>query len=278
MSELCSGSCSSCSSAGRCPGIPVPSHQDVGRIVAVGSGKGGVGKSTTSALLAVALSQRGYKVGILDADVTGPSIPRLLGVNQRPWGTEGGKIQLPVSRGGVKVMSVSLMLEDNSAPVIWRGPIIGGVIRQFWGDVDWGGLDFVVVDLPPGTADAPLTVMQTIAVDAMLAVTTPQGLSAMIVQKQIKLCEMLQVPLLGLVENMSYAHCPCCGEKWELFGSSHRQEIEQSFGIRTLARVPVDRSLAEACDAGQLEQYENAELLATLAAVGESVQPRRLSA
>ncbi len=269
-----SGGCSSCGSAGSCPSLPKPSRQGVGRIVAVGSGKGGVGKSTVSALMALALSRRGHKVGILDADVTGPSIPRMLGVTQCPWSDGDNLVQLPASSGGIKVMSMNLMLEDHNSPVVWRGPLIGSVIRQFWQEVDWKGLDFVVVDLPPGTADGPLTVMQTIAVDGMVAVTTPQGLSAMIVEKQVRLSRMLRVPLLGLVENMSYALCPCCGNQWELFGPSHREEIEASLGLQTLARVPIDRKLAEACDTGKLELYENPELMAALAAVAESVQPR----
>lgn len=274
MDENCSGDCSKCSEAGHCSGIPKPSRQGVKKIIAVGSGKGGVGKSTISALLAVALSHKGYKVGIYDADLTGPSIPRLLGVSERPWGEEGGKIHAPATRGGIRVMSVNLMLDDASAPVVWRGPVIGGVIKQFWEDVDWAGLDFVVVDLPPGTADAPLTVMQLINIDAMLAVTMPQGLSTMIVQKQVKLSKMLNIPLLGLVENMSYAICPHCGEHWELFGSSHREEIEKVFGLKTLARVPIDRHLAELGDSGELESYENFELMDALVKAAEGVVQR----
>ena len=211
MSESCNGSCSSCPSAGSCNKIPPSTRQGVGRIIAVGSGKGGVGKSTVSALLASALNKAGYSVGVLDADVTGPSIPRLPGVNKAPY-VQDNKIQMPASSRGVKVLSVNLLLRDDGAPVVWRGPLISGTIKQFWEDGAWNGLDFAIIDLPPGTADAPLTVMQTVRVDGMIAVTMPQGLSSMIVQKQIHLSEMMNVPLLGLIENMSYAVCPHCGE------------------------------------------------------------------
>ena len=275
MSESCNGHCSSCASAGSCSQKPAATRQGVKRIIAVGSGKGGVGKSTVTALLAVALNRAGYKVGILDADVTGPSIPKLLGVNAVPWIGENKKIQIPASASGIKVLSVNLMLDDANAPVVWRGPLIGGVIKQFWEEGDWNGLDFALIDLPPGTADAPLTVMQLIAVDGMLAVTTPQGLSAMIVQKQLRLCEMLHIPLLGLAENMSYAVCPHCKEKWELFGVSHSAEIENAFGVQTLARIPIDRELAELGDSGRLEEYQNKELLDELAAAALSAGTER---
>ena len=273
MSESCNGSCSSCPSAGNCSKLPPSTRQGVGRIIAVGSGKGGVGKSTVSALLASALNRVGYKVGLLDADVTGPSIPRLLGVTKAPY-VLGNKIQMPESAKGIKVLSVNLLLQDDGAPVVWRGPLISGTIKQFWEDGAWGGLDYAIIDLPPGTADAPLTVMQTVKVDGMIAVTMPQGLSSMIVQKQIHLSEMMNVPLLGLIENMSYAVCPHCGETWELFGSSHREEIERTFGLKTLARIPVDRRLAELGDAGRIEDYDNDELMQSLAACAASVTPR----
>ena len=256
----CNGSCGNCASAGSCNLLPKPTRQGVGRIIAVGSGKGGVGKSTVTALLASALRRAGYSVGILDADVTGPSIPRLFGVTETPYMADN-KIQMPETKGGIKVLSVNLLLDEDGAPVVWRGPLISGTIKQFWEDGAWNGLDFAVIDLPPGTADAPLTVMQSIAVDGMLAVTTPQGLSSMIVQKQIHLCKALNVPLLGLVENMSYAVCPCCGKPWELFGSSHREEIEQKFGLKTVSRIPLDERLARLCDIGLVEEYENDELM-----------------
>ncbi len=273
MSEPCNGVCNGCASAGNCNKILGPTRQGVGRIIAVGSGKGGVGKSTVSALLAVALSRAGYSVGILDADVTGPSIPKLFGVTASPYVLDE-KIQMPQSRSGIKILSVNLLLADDGSPVIWRGPLISGTIKQFWEDGAWNGLDFAVVDLPPGTADAPLTVMQSIKIDAMLAVTMPQGLSSMIVQKQIHLCRMLEVPLLGLVENMSYAICPHCGEKWELFGSSHRDEIEKLFGVKTLSRIPIDEKLTQLCDRGRIEDYQNETLMEDLTAAAVSVKAR----
>lgn len=268
MSSGCSGSCGGCSSAGSC-GSEIKDRRGVKKIIAVGSGKGGVGKSTVSALLAVALQRRGLSVGVLDADITGPSIPRLLGLKERGSVLEDGQIRAPETKTGIRIMSVSLLLEDNSAPVVWRGPMITGVLRQFWNEVHWEGLNCLIVDLPPGTADAPLTVMQMLPVDGLLAVTTPQGLSATIVQKQAHLGEMLNVPLLGLVENMSYAICPHCGEPWDLFGTSHRSDIEDAFGLATVARVPIDRRLAEMGDAGFLEDYDAPELMDSLvSAVG----------
>lgn len=272
MSETCNGSCDSCASKGSCDKIQ-STRQGVGHIIAVGSGKGGVGKSTVSALLAVALNRAGYSVGILDADVTGPSIPKLLGIAGRPY-VQDRKIQMPASSQGIKVLSVNLMLPDANSPVVWRGPLIGGMVKQFWEDGAWDGLDYAIIDLPPGTADSPLTVLQSIRVDGMLAVTMPQGLSAMIVQKQIKLCEMLKVPLIGLIENMSYAVCPHCGEKWELFGESHREEVMKNFNLDTLARMPIDQKLAELCDLGRIEDYDNDELMDALRKAAESVAPR----
>ncbi len=273
MSESCNGVCNGCASAGNCNKVLGPTRQGVGRIIAVGSGKGGVGKSTVSALLAVALSRAGYSVGILDADVTGPSIPKLFGVTASPFVIDQ-KIQMPQTRSGIKILSVNLLLADDGSPVIWRGPLISGTIKQFWEDGAWNGLDFAVIDLPPGTADAPLTVMQSIKVDATLAVTMPQGLSSMIVQKQIHLSRMLAIPLLGLVENMSYAICPHCGEKWELFGSSHRDEIEKLFGVKTLVRIPIDEKLTRLCDMGRIEDYQNETLMEELTAAAVSVKAR----
>jgi Mrp family chromosome partitioning ATPase len=231
----------------------------VGRIIAVGSGKGGVGKSTVSALLASALNKAGYSVGVLDADVTGPSIPRLLGVNKAPY-VQDNKIQMPASSRGVKVLSVNLLLRDDGAPVVWRGPLISGTIKQFWEDGAWNGLDFAIIDLPPGTADAPLTVMQTVRVDGMIAVTMPQGLSSMIVQKQIHLSEMMNVPLLGLIENMSYAVCPHCGEKLAIFGESRLEEVAKELGLPVLAQLPIDPALAKLCDEGKMEQAKSEEM------------------
>ncbi len=266
QSNQCSGNCEGCPSQEGCPGLPTPTKKGINRIIAVGSGKGGVGKSSITALLAVALAKRGFSVGIMDADITGPSIPKLFGIDTRPSGNEEGKIVPPkTDRLGISVMSMNLLLEDPKAPVVWRGPLIGGVIKQFWDDVDWNGLDWLLVDLPPGTADAPLTVMQSIALDGMVIVTTPQELSALIVGKQARLAEMMNVPILGMVENMSYATCPGCGEKFFVFGPSHSNEIEQSFGISTMAHIPISADIVALGDSGAIEDYDDKLVLDSLA-------------
>ncbi|HPI97694.1 MAG TPA: Mrp/NBP35 family ATP-binding protein [Synergistales bacterium] len=226
-------------------------------VIAVGSGKGGVGKSSLASMIAIALARDGKKVGILDADITGPSIPKLLGVSGQPYGTEKGIMPLTSPLLGIKVMSINLLLEDPSKPVIWRGPLIGGVIKQFWEEVDWGELDHLIVDLPPGTADAPLTVMQTIKLDGFILVTSPQELSVLVVEKAAHMTQMLNVPLLGVVENMSYTACPHCGERIDIFGPSHVNEIGTKFKVPVLGQVPLDPALATLADAGDLEKYDN---------------------
>ena len=233
------------------------SKAGVKSVIAVGSGKGGVGKSSLSCMIAIALARDGKKVGILDADITGPSIPKLMGVSGQPYGTEKGIVPLTSQLLEIKVMSINLLLEDPSKPVVWRGPLIGGVIKQFWEEVDWGELDHLIVDLPPGTADAPLTVMQTIKLDGFVLVTSPQELSVLVVEKAAHMTQMLDVPLLGVVENMSYALCPHCGERIDLFGPSHVQEIEKKFHVPVYAQVPLDPSLATLADAGNIEKYDN---------------------
>lgn len=263
--DQCSGSCEGCPSQDGCSGIPKPVRKGIKRIVAVGSGKGGVGKSSVSALLAVGLAKRGFSVGVMDADITGPSIPKLFGVDTRPSGNGDGKIVPPkTARLGISIMSMNLLLEDPKAPVVWRGPLIGGVVQQFWNDVDWNGLDWLVVDLPPGTADAPLTVMQTVALDGMVIVSTPQELSALIVGKQARLAEMMNVPILGMVENMSYVVCPHCGDELRVFGESHSDQIESAFGISTLARIPLSSDIVSLGDRGLIEEYDNVDLLNSL--------------
>lgn len=260
--DQCSGHCDGCPSQEGCSGIPKPARRGIKRIVAVGSGKGGVGKSSVAALLAVGLAKRGFSVGVMDADITGPSIPKLFGIDTRPSGNEEGKLNPPKTKKlGISVMSMNLLLEDPKAPVVWRGPLIAGVVQQFWNDVDWNGLDWLVVDLPPGTADAPLTVMQTIALDGMVIVSSPQELSALIVGKQARLAEMMNVPIFGLVENMSYALCPKCGEKLQVFGPSHSDQIESAFGISTLARIPISSEIAILGDAGAIEEYDDKSIL-----------------
>ncbi|RJX22139.1 MAG: ATP-binding protein [Desulforudis sp.] len=236
--------------------LPVNDYSEIGRVVAVASGKGGVGKSSVTALLAVALARRGRRVGVLDADLTGPSIPKIFGLSGRPGVI--GQALAPVESAslGIRVMSINLMLEQEDEPVIWRGPIIGGVIKQFWNDVAWGKLDYLLIDLPPGTGDAPLTVMQSIPVDAVVMVSSPQALAGMIVRKAIKMTNIMNVPIAGLVENMSYATCPKCNEHYELFGPSRAEEISAETGLAVLGKLPLDSAVAALADRGQIEQYE----------------------
>lgn len=229
---------------------------DIKRVIAVMSGKGGVGKSTVAALLAVSLERRGHRVGLLDADITGPSIPKMLLAGQpRPMGSRDGI--LPVTtENGIKVISINLLLQDPDQAVIWRGPLITGAIKQFYGDVVWGTLDYLIVDLPPGTSDASLTVMQSIPLDGIVLVTTPQSLASMIVRKAAAMAQQMNVPVLGVVENMSYAVCPECGHTFELFGPSQAQELADQMQVPVLGQLPIEPGLAEMADSGQLEEYE----------------------
>lgn len=231
------------------------SFNRVHRMVAIASGKGGVGKSTVTALLAAGLTRLGYSAGILDADVTGPSIPRLLGLHQKPQGGALG-ILPPQTMLGIKVMSINLLLPSEDEAVIWRGPIVSKAIEQFWNDVVWGELDYLLIDLPPGTSDAPLTVMQSLPLDGIVLVTTPQELATMVVRKARRMAEQLNKPILGVVENMSVFVCPNCGTQHELFGPSHVAEIS---GVPLLARLSIEPKLAMLGDAGFIEQYESDE-------------------
>lgn len=233
-------------------GQPEDSH--IRHVVAVVSGKGGVGKSSLSALLAASLAREGYRVGLLDADITGPSIPKLFGLHQQPM-AENGKIAPPKTGLGIKVISLNLLLPNEDDPVIWRGPLIGGAVKQFWTDVLWGEIDYLVVDLPPGTGDAPLTVMQSLPLDGLLIVTSPQELAVMVVKKAIKMARMLKVPLLGLVENMSGLLCPHCGKPVELFGPSQAETVAAETGIRLLGTIPLDPEISRLGDRGEIEQY-----------------------
>jgi len=230
---------------------------DVGLVIAVMSGKGGVGKSLVSALLGIALARQGKEVGILDADITGPSIPKMFGLGGiRPRSSESG--MLPVlSKLGISIMSINLLLEHEDDAVIWRGPIISRVIQQFWEDVLWGKLDYLIVDLPPGTADAPLTVLQTIPVSGAVVVFSPQELAAMVVKKAVRMARQLDIPILGIVENMSYFTPPGSKKKLELFGKSRIQEMSEATGAPLLAQIPIDPALAKLCDEGKIEQYSS---------------------
>lgn len=229
-------------------------QQDVKKVIAIMSGKGGVGKSTITSLLAAGLKHKGLEVGVLDADITGPSIPKMFGVSERP--KSDGKVIFPVeSKKNIKLMSLNLLLGNEDDPVVWRGPLIGNVIKQFWSDVQWGSLDYLLVDLPPGTSDAPLTVMQTLPLSGIVVVTSPQDLVAMVVRKAIKMANMVDIPILGLVENYSYMRCPSCGEKIQVFGESNGEQAAKDNEIKFLGSLPIDPKLAQLCDKGEVEDY-----------------------
>ncbi|TET98132.1 MAG: MRP family ATP-binding protein [Anaerolineales bacterium] len=233
-----------------------PASREVRNVIAVMSGKGGVGKSSVAALLACAIRRRGTKVGILDADITGPSIPHLFGTHTPPFGGEAG-IQPPETATGIKLISINLLLSDENQPVVWRGPLIGRAIQQFWNDIAWGDLDFLIVDLPPGTSDAALTVMQSLPVHGMLLVTSPQDLAGMVVRKAANMAKRLGVPLIGLLENMSYFTCPQCGHHIEIFGPSRSQKTTLQSEVPMLGTLPLDPQLAVMCDQGKIEDYHN---------------------
>ncbi|RKX78991.1 MAG: ATP-binding protein [Spirochaetes bacterium] len=230
------------------------SAKQIDHVVAVMSGKGGVGKSSVSALLAVALQRRGKQVGLLDADITGPSIPKMFGLRKPPPAGESGI--LPVkTRTGIKVMSINLLLQYEEQAVIWRGPLISSAIKQFWGDVLWGSLNYLIVDLPPGTSDASLTIMQSIPLSGVVLVTSPQDLAGMVVCKAAQMARKMKAPILGLIENMSYLHCPECGERIEVFGSSQAMQTATKMGVPLLGQLPLDPELAHYCDTGTIEVY-----------------------
>ena len=228
------------------------------KVIAVMSGKGGVGKSTVTGLLAVSLKRQGYSVGIMDADITGPSIPRMFGVNKRPENIGFGLMPAESSTG-IRIMSLNLLLENEDDPVIWRGPLIGNAIQQFWNDVVWGDLDYLLVDLPPGTSDAPLTVMQSLPLDGIIVVSSPQELVGMVVKKAVKMANMMNLSVIGLVENYSYTICPKCGEKMEIFGKSRGEEGAKEAKVPYLGSLPIDHKLAKFCDEGRIEEYESSE-------------------
>lgn len=226
-------------------------------VVAIMSGKGGVGKSLVTALLAVALRARGYSVGILDADITGPSMARLFGVSARPYEGPDKKPHPPSTRGGIPIMSMNLILDKEGDAVIWRGPMVSRAIQQFYTDLEWGKIDYLLIDLPPGTSDAPLTVLQALPVSGVVLVTTPQGLTTMIVSKAIKLAQQLKTPIIGLVENMSYFEDGASGKRYELFGPSKGVQLVVESGAPLLAQLPIDPALTELCDAGRVEEYRS---------------------
>ena len=261
MSEECTHDCSSCKANcdHRAPEHEPPHPKSrIRKVIGVVSGKGGVGKSMTSAMLAVSMRRLGYKAGVLDADITGPSIPRLFGVKGPATG-DGESINPVCSRTGVEIMSINLLLDDPEAPVVWRGPVIAGAVKQFWQEVVWD-VDFLFVDMPPGTGDVPLTVFQTLPVDGIVIVSSPQELVGMIVGKAVQMAQMMNVPILGLVENMSYALCPDCGKHINVFGDSHVDEIGAKYKVPVLAKMPIDPELAALVDVGRIEEFEGAWL------------------
>ena len=228
----------------------------VRKVIGIISGKGGVGKSLVTALSAIQANRNGYKVGIMDADITGPSIPKMFGIHKKAEGTEFGL--LPVATPTeIEVMSLNLLTENETDPVIWRGPVLAGAVKQFWTDVIWGDLDVMFIDMPPGTGDVPLTVFQSIPVDGIIVVTSPQDLVSMIVEKAVKMAKMMNIPVIGLVENMSYLTCPDCGKKIEVFGKSGVDAIAEANGLRVLDRIPIDPKFADLCDKGKLEFVES---------------------
>ena len=258
MSENCTHDCSSC-------GVDCPSRQqpedmheaphalsNIKKVIGVVSGKGGVGKSMVTSLLAVALKRRNLGVGILDADITGPSIPKIFGLRDKATGDENG-IYPVRTKTGIDVMSINLLLENETDPVVWRGPIIGGTVKQFWTDVIWHDEDVLFIDMPPGTGDVALTVFQTIKLDGLIIVTSPQELVSMIVEKAVNMAKLMDIPVLGLVENFSYALCPDCGKQIPLFGESHVEEVAEHFGLPILGKLPLDPRLASACDKVMIE-------------------------
>ena len=260
--ENCTHDCGSCPSGGSCGSFDPSTLLEqlnklskVGKVIAVVSGKGGVGKTLVTSMMAVNMNRRGHSVGIMDADVTGPSIPKAFGVIAKAEGTEDGIFPLLTSTG-IETISINNLLENDTDPVLWRGPIIAGLVKQFWTDVIWGDIEYLFVDMPPGTGDVPLTVFQSIPVDGIIIVTSPQDLVSMVVSKAIKMAEMMDVPVLGIVENYSYFKCPDCGKEHAIFGPSKVEEVAAEFGLDVLAKLPIDPKLAALCDRGMIEAFD----------------------
>ncbi len=259
MADNCTHDCSTCSE--KCASRdktsmlePLNVHSSVKKVIGVVSGKGGVGKSMVTSLLSVLMARKGYNVGILDADITGPSIPKAFGIKGQITGYDGFMVP-KVSHSGIKIMSANLLLEKEDVPVIWRGPVIAGAVKQFWTDTVWEDLDFMFIDMPPGTGDVPLTVFQSIPLDGIVMVTSPQELVSLVVAKAVNMAKTMEIPIIGLVENMSYAECPDCGKKIEIFGKSKTEETAKKSGLELLARVPFCPSVASLTDAGEIEKF-----------------------
>ena len=257
--EECTHDCSTCgaSCASKKESLiePCNSRSSIKKVIGVVSGKGGVGKSMVTAMLSVAMRRREQNVAILDADITGPSVPKMFGV-KGPVNGDGEGIFPAETKTGIKVMSLNLLLDDETTPVVWRGPVIAGTVKQFWTDVFWGDIDWMFVDMPPGTGDVPLTVFQSIPLDGIVIVTSPQELVSMIVSKAVRMASLMNIPVLGIVENMSYLKCPDCGKEIKVFGDSHVDEVAKEYGLDVLARVPIDPALANLADKGAIELME----------------------
>jgi Mrp family chromosome partitioning ATPase len=262
MSENCNQSCGSCSED--CADRKEQKHDfseklhdmsSVKKVIGIVSGKGGVGKSLVTSMLAVTMNRKGYHTAVLDADITGPSIPKVFGIKEKARGNEYGILPAK-TKTGIDIMSVNLLLENDTDPVVWRGPIIAGTVKQFWTDVIWSDVDIMFIDMPPGTGDVPLTVFQSIAVDGIIVVTSPQELVSMIVSKAVKMANMMNIPVIGLVENMSYFKCPDNGKDYQIFGDSHIEEIAGKHELKVLAKLPIDPKISAACDKGMIELFD----------------------
>ena len=270
----CNGNCSTCGS--NCSDRKAESllaalnpKSSVKKVIAVVSGKGGVGKSTVTSTLAVAMARKGYRVGVLDADITGPSVPTAFGVSECQGANDDG-LYPALSAGGIQIMSINLLLDNPYDPVVWRGPVIAGAVKQFWTDVIWEDVDYLFVDMPPGTGDVPLTVFQSLPVDGIVIVTSPQDLVSMIVSKAVKMANMMHVPVVGFVENYAYLECPDCGKKIQVFGKSHLDEVAESFALPVLARLPIDPAVAEAFDSGKMETVNTDKVEAVITAIEQA--------
>ena len=262
MSENCNGNCGSCAES--CPEREEqqtdfrerPNEMShIKKVIAIVSGKGGVGKSSVTSMLAVSMRRLGYRVAILDADITGPSIPKAFGITEKASGSDIGIFPI-ISKTGIRLMSINLLLENDTDPVIWRGPILGGTVKQFWTDVIWGDIDYMFIDMPPGPGDVPLTVFQSLSVDGIVIVTSPQELVSMIVSKAVKMAEMMHIPVLGVVENMAYFKCPDNDKEYKIFGESHIEEIAEKHHMPILAKVPIDPRISAVCDRGIVELFD----------------------
>lgn len=271
----CTGDCSSCGQD--CPSKkpesliePTGEYNSIKHVIGVVSGKGGVGKSMVSSLLATLFRQKGYNVGLLDADITGPSIPKTFGVKGRAMQNEIGILPAK-TKTGIEIMSVNLLLDDVASPVVWRGPVIAGAVKQFWHDVVWGDLDYLFVDCPPGTGDVPLTVFQSLPLDGIIIVTTPQDLVSLIVKKAYNMAKLMNIPVLGIVENMSFLKCPDCGKEFSIFSGSS-EGIAEELGVPLLAKLPIDVSLTQMVDNGELEKADCSYLLDAAAAIEKATE------